>query len=146
MLKLVTNIGMTAFLLALSLTTFTVRLALGLVTAVRVLLLPLLFFAMTPADMWKAFKALTRLAGIQVIGHKTYQLGATPDADAPIPPPRVREHDAVYAEFLAEQDEFYKLRAAANLAGLWFGYFAWTELGRTSSKFVYQVWLVEKTK
>ncbi len=55
-----------------------------------------------------------------------------------------RQHqqgDTAFVTFVASSDEFFSIRRAANLAGIWFSRVKWEPVGL---KYVYKVWLVEK--
>lgn len=47
-----------------------------------------------------------------------------------------------YVTFIATKEEYFSIRRAANLAGIWFSSVKWEPVG---VKFVYKVWLREKS-
>lgn len=140
MIKFLLNLFLASGLVAVAVAEWAIRLALA-VSFLTLALVTLPLMILNAAEMWKIMKALIRLAGIQLIGYKTFQLGSEPDDPRA---KRLHGQDKVYLEVITTKEEFFALREAANTAGLWFGYFAWSPLGKIIGKFVYEVWVVNK--
>jgi hypothetical protein len=84
-----------------------------------------------PTDIWEIMKDLFSKMGIHCMRHETrqtYQDSKTL---------------GVLVEFATTREEFLKLRAAANLADLWFSNFRFEELG---TYFMYKVFVAENKK
>jgi hypothetical protein len=50
-------------------------------------------------------------------------------------------YDTGFITFIATREEYFTVRRAANLAGIWFSHVKWEPL---AMKYVYKVWFVEK--
>ncbi len=51
--------------------------------------------------------------------------------------------EASYITFIASEEDFFSIRKAANMAGIWFSSVKWEPIG---VNFVYKVWLREKSE